>query len=441
MAKMGFGAVLALVVGSQIGSGVFMSPTSLAPFGTAAFFGWGVAGSGAILLALVFAQLSMRVTRTGGPHAFIELAFGRHAAFFMAWTYWVISWISTPAVLIAASGYLSPLIGSQDPWTLLWIQLGMLLLITLINLRGVQAAGRAEFVLSILKVVPLLVIPALSIGRFDATHLAPIATGDWWHLLPQTVALTFWGFIGIETATATAGSVHNPSRTIPRAVVLGTAAVAVLYLMNSLGIMGLMPFSRLAASPAPYAEAAGLLLGSGWDAALAAVASLVCIGTLNAWVLISGQIASAAAIDGLFPQVFAQQNRKGAPAFGLILSAIGIVPMLLFTLNPSLGAQLNWMIDLSVTAFLLIYAACIFAYFRILQQQRSLTGGRFVLGALALLFCGAVLAWTPVEMVALSLLFAASGLPVYLYQRRRRAFENEGASLRLQPAEVAIDPV
>ena len=109
VAKIGFWAVFALVTGSQIGSGILMLPVSLAPYGMYSLIGWGVSGLGAILLALVFANLCSRYPRTGGPHAYVQEAFGNVAGFFTGWTYWLISWVSTPIVLTASVGYLSPL--------------------------------------------------------------------------------------------------------------------------------------------------------------------------------------------------------------------------------------------------------------------------------------------------------------------------------------------
>ena len=113
--RIGFWSVLALVVGSQIGSGVFMSPANLAPFGIYSICGWIATAIGAIALALVFASLCARFPKTGGPHVYIEKLFGRDISFFSGWTYWVVSWVSTTAVVVAAVGYLSPLIDSQDP--------------------------------------------------------------------------------------------------------------------------------------------------------------------------------------------------------------------------------------------------------------------------------------------------------------------------------------
>ena len=161
--KIGFWSVFAIVTGSQIGSGVFMLPAGLAPYGEFSILGWLISGLGAICLALVFAGLCSRFPRTGGPHVYVKEMFGVSASFFTGWTYWVISWVSTSAVIIATVGYLSPFIGTAPPSIYLLIELLLLLMITSLNLKGIQAAGKAEFVLTLLKVVPLLLLPLIAI--------------------------------------------------------------------------------------------------------------------------------------------------------------------------------------------------------------------------------------------------------------------------------------
>src|SRR5690606_32154041 len=106
---------------------------------------------------------------------------------------------------------------------------------------------------------------------------------------------TFWGFVGLETAVSTSKSIENPNRTVPRAVILGTTIVALIYMLNSIGIMGVISPEDLAKTNTPYADAAGQIFGGVWYFPIALIAFIACIGTLNAWVLTSGQIAMDAA--------------------------------------------------------------------------------------------------------------------------------------------------
>ncbi len=230
--KVGFWSVLALVVGSQIGSGVFMLPASLAVFGSYSVAGWVISGIGAMALAVVFASLCERFPKTGGPHVYIERIFGKNISFFAGWTYWVVSWVSTTAVIVSAIGYLSPFIGDQSPLVYLLLEILLLTSICGLNLFGVTIAGRVEVLFTGLKFLPLLVVPVVAIFFFDINNFnmsEAVGAQEVSTSLAQATLLTLWGFVGVESATTPAGSVENPKKTIPRALILGTFIVALVY--------------------------------------------------------------------------------------------------------------------------------------------------------------------------------------------------------------------
>lgn len=419
--KMGFWSVFALVTGSQIGSGVFMLPANLAPYGFYSLLGWLISGIGAIALALVFGRLCAWFPKTGGPHVYVHEAFGWSASFFTGWTYWVVSWVSTTVVVIACIGYLTPLVGACSTGVNLLMELALLAIITALNLRGVSAAGRIEFVLTALKVIPLFIVPVLALCCFDFSNFAvdaSVAQLSTWQLLSRVTLLTLWGFIGLEAATAPAGSVENPSQTIPRAIAAGTACVALLYIINSMGIMGIIPGGDLMLSRAPYADATKVIFGGNWHLAISLIAAVICIGTLNAWVLTSGQIALGLAQDGLIPSIFKVRNQHGAPAWGLLISSACIAPLLIMTASESLAAQLLIIIDFSVTAFLFVYLVACLAFFKILFSPAGRDTNRyfgFLYGLIATLFCSWVIYETALSTILIAALFTLSGLPIYAY--------------------------
>jgi len=424
--KIGFWAVFALVTGSQIGSGVFMLPASLAPYGFYGMLGWLISGCGAIALALVFAQLCAWFPQTGGPHVYAQHAFGKSVAFFTGWTYWVISWISTTVVIIASIGYLTPLIGSHSSFVNVGLEIALLMIVTALNFRGVKAAGSTEFLLTLLKLVPLALIPFLALFYFDSANFAvdsAISTLSLSHILSRVTLLTLWGFIGVESATAPAGSVENPSKTIPRAIVAGTACVALMYLVNSFAIMGIIPSAQLMGSSAPYADATRVIFGGNWYLIISIIASVICMGTLNAWILTSSQIALGLAQDGLMPPLFMKKNRFDAPFWSLIISGICIIPLLILTANQSLASQVLTIIDFSVTSFLFVYALSCLAFFKILLQCKEAFSekiGSLIYGTVALLFCCWVIYETPLNTILIASLFTLSGILPYLYFHSKR---------------------
>lgn len=421
--KIGFWAVLAIVMGSQIGSGVLMLPASLAPYGKMSLVAWVVSGLGAIALSLVFAGLCHSYPKTGGPHVYVAETFGRTAAFFSGWTYWVISWVSSTAVIVASIGYLSPIIGQWiAPDYYLGLEIILLLFITSLNLKGVSSAGRAEFFLTLIKFVPLVLLPTIGLFYFNADNFMVSAAAQ--SLTPaETLArvtlLTLWGFIGLESATTPAGSVENPQKTIPKAIVIGTLLVALLYFLNSVGIMGLLPGETLAQSNAPYVAATQAMFGGHWHIIISIMASLVCIGTLNAWMLASGQIALGLAQDKFLPSYFGKKTKEDAPYVALLISAIGILPLLFLSAQQTLAEKITHIIDVSVVAFLFVYLICCLAFLKMTYQRaldsRLIKFFRMGYGIIALLFCSWIIYQTPMHVLGLAGLFVLSGIPVFIY--------------------------
>lgn len=418
--KLGFWPVFGLVTGSQIGSAIFILPISLAPFGFYGLLGWVISGLGAIALALVFAALCSRFPETGGPHAYVGHVFGKTAAFFTGWTYWMISWVSSTIVVIACAGYLSPLIGNTSKEMDLALELFLVGAVTALNFLGVKTACRAEFYLTVLKFIPLILVPIAALFFFQTDHFQVTseikALGNV-SLVSKVTLLTLWGFVGLECATVAAGSIENPSKIIPKAIVIGTISVAVLYCLNSLGIIGVLPLDTLVQSKAPYVDVATFMFGQGWNIPFCIIASVVCLGTLNAWTLSSAQVALGLGQEGFFPEMLSRQNSRGVPIWSLIISSIGICILLISSSSASFVAQINAIIDTSVTCFLFVYGICGVAYVTLLLRENK-TGWGWVYGLGALGFVMWVLSQISLSNFLWAVLFPLAGVPIYMMQRK-----------------------
>lgn len=417
--KLGFWGVIALVIGSQIGSGAFISPAVMAPFGVLAFVGWIFAGCGAISIALVFSQLCSLMPETGGPHVYTRAAFGNTVSFFVGWTYWVVSWVSSVAVIKACIGYLMPVIGDHGQFITLCLEILLLIAISWLNLQGVHVAGNAEIFMTIMKMIPLVIIPILSLGIFDIRNFLGTQEFAQDHsitVLGRVVMLAMWGFIGIELATTPADSVKNPQYTIPRAIVLGTTTVAMIYLLNNIAIFGGVPYVELARSAAPYTDFVERNFGGQWGTIISLVTSVVCIGTLHAWVLSAGQVGLGIARDRLLPKIFGAQNNKGAPIFSILASAICSIPLLILTYNPNIAVQVQLVMDFSVTAFLFVYVVCIISLLKILKQHKMLQPIKITYCGIALLFCIWMLCSINIGVILIASSFVVTGVPVYFFQ-------------------------
>lgn len=429
--KIGFWAVFGIVTGSQIGSGIFTLPACLAPYGIFGLLGCVLSSFGAIALCIVFAELCAKLPKTGGPHAYVNYAFGSRLSFFTGWTYWVISWVSTTIVVITSISYLSPILIKlfgeyiffikNHQLIYLCLELCLLFIIASLNLKGIKFSGNFEFILTILKFIPLVVLPLVAIKYFNRQNFVidpSFKNLSTVNILAKVTLVSLWGFIGLETATTPADSVINPSITIPRAIVIGTSSVALLYLLNFIGVMGLIPNEQLVNSNAPYADVAQYIFGGNWHLLISILASIVCIGTLNAWILTSSQIALGLGIDGFMPKIFTKKNKCNAPIYGIIISCLGIVPLLILTANNNLYQQVVNIIDISVIAFIFVYGLSVLSFIKILYQENNKSVVKYLIAIFALLFCGWIITETPKNTLLLSSLFTLSGIPLYWINSR-----------------------
>ena len=426
--ELGFISLVSIVIGSQLGSAAFVLPAQLAPFKTIGILGWIVSVAGAISLALIFSDLSSHITKSGGPHVYVSAAFGRVAGFFTAWLYWIISWSSNSILLVTAVGYLSIITGKLSPTEVFAIEAMLLLAISWINIVGMKFSGTIETILTAMKILPLLFLPVVFFMFFDPSFfkvsLKEVANGgDVISTISQTALLTFWGFIGVECATTPAESVKNPKRTIPRAIIIGTSMVALIYLMNTISITGVVGFEKLEATSAPYAVVMSSIFSNYSDIAISVMAVIVCIGTLNAWTLTSGQIAYGAYKDGLFPGVFGKINQSGAPKAAIIIAAIGTLPFLL--LEQLHQGGLGKLIDMLVSIFLYVYLACGISYMKLIREWYKTKKERvkaMILSQFAIIFCIFTLSQDLISSVIVLVTFIAVGVPVFL--RHKQAIKN-----------------
>ena len=424
--KIGFWAVFGIVTGSQIGSAVFTLPTCLAPYGIFGLFGTLISGIGAMFLCMVFAILCSKLPYTGGSHIYMKNAFGEKLAFFGGWTYWLISWVSTTVVVITSVGYLSPflhkLFGSNiffinyNREIYLFLELFILFSIAWLNLKGIKCAGNAEFLLTLLKFIPLIILPILALCYFKLSNFQidpSFAKFSNLQLSAKATLLSLWGFIGLETGTTPADSVIRPEVTIPKATIFGTLSVALLYMLNFVGTLGVIPNKQLMYSNAPYVDLAQLIFNGNGYLLISLVASVVCIGTLNAWILASSQISLGLAKDGLMPKIFKVLNKNEVPVYGVLINCLGMVPILILIFSNSFAQQINKILDISVIAFLFVYTMCVLSLLKILYKEKNKNLYYYLIAVISLVFCVWVIYETEIKTLLLASLFILSGVPIY----------------------------
>ena len=451
--SLGLWMATALVVGNMVGSGVFLLPASLAgEAGPVSIFAVLLTGVGAMLLAGVFATLGRAYPRTGGPYAYTRKAFGDFAGFLTAWGYWIAAWVGNAAIAIAFVGYLGVYWDrvNTSNLTAILVAVGLIWLLTLVNVLGTRETGWVQLVTTVLKFVPLALVGLIGLAWLDSDNLTPFApeSGGDWHI-GAAATLALWAFIGLESATIPAEEVKDPEKTIPRATMLGTLVSALVYGVAIFAVMGILAQDKLAASGSPFADAAGEMWGGDWGKAVAVVAMISTLGALNGWILIQGRIPLAAAEDGLFPKQFAKvHGKRRTPVTALVVSS-ALLTVLVFMNYSESGTIVDLFTDIVLLATLTTlvpYAWSAAAQVTLFITDRELFSGvRLVRDTTIATLAFAYSAWAiwgaGEEVIAKGFMLLTAGIPVYVWMKWRQQREEPEIVVPDYPPEEAERPL
>jgi APA family basic amino acid/polyamine antiporter len=425
----------ALVVGNTIGSGVFLLPASLAPYGLNSVAGWLFTATGAILLAMVFAELSRAFPKDGGPYVYARAAFGELAAFVVAWGYWVAVWVGNAAIATGSVSYLSALV----PWIARTrgasplVTIAFVWALTLVNCYGVRAAGWVQAVTTVMKLLPLLAVAFLG-AIFVRRDLIAQHAGVPFTLDGVTAAatLTMWAMLGLESATVPADKVKDPERTIPRATVVGTVLTALICALACSIVLVMVPSSRLATSNAPFAEVARIFWGDRSAALVTLFAAISGFGALNGWILLHGELPYAMARDGVFPGVFARESARHTPTFALVSTSGLVTVLVLMNFHGTMVEVFTFMILLATSSNLVTYLVCALALLTLMRRGQLSSAGRHtpwlaVAGVLGAAFSLWAIFGAGRSAILWGLVLLLAALPVYALMKTAR--RPEGARI------------
>ncbi len=357
--KIGVVAATLMVAGNMMGSGVFMLPANLAAIGSIAIFGWLITIVGAVAIALTYAKLATIDPAAGGPYAYTRKAFGDYMGYQSNLIYWLANVVGNVGLAVAGLGYLTAFFPSlRDPLVSALAQVALIWLFTWANILGPVTVGRIQsFTTS------FALIPIMGMAIFGWFWFSPAVYSEGWNVsghsnwsaIMATLNFTLWAFIGVESASVSAGVVDNPRKNVPIATVGGVILAAVAYILSSSVIMGMIPNKELIGSSAPFADAARLALGPTAGGLVALCAAIGCFGSLAGWTLLVGQTAKAAADDGLFGKIFAKTNAKGVPSAGLAIVAALMTVQVFATMSPTASEQFGKIASIAVIMTLLPY--------------------------------------------------------------------------------------
>jgi arginine:agmatine antiporter len=414
------GPVLATVVvaGNMIGSGIFLLPATLASVGSLTVLGWVIGTVGALALALLFSKLAQRKPLAGGPATYAYDAFGRFWGSQSSLWYWAACLIGNVAIALAASSYLCSFFGlSPGPVMGALITVVLLWLVTVVNLVSPRFVGQFDGLLLVAGLIPLLLVVTIGWASFDASQFREswnVSGQPMYQALPNSLALVFWAFTGLESASVAAAVVDKPERNVPIATIAGVLIAAIIYIAASIVIFGIAPAEDIANSNAPFALAAAKMLGPAAGPLVALCGGLKALGTLAGWVLMSAQVSRAAADRGLLPQMFARTRSGDTPVAGLLIAGLIGTAMILMTIAPTLGKQFGLMAEASTLFALLTYlGACAAAL-------RYRVAGEKLLAVIGAVFCVFVIGWSTAPVLIATLISLAVFALLYLPLSRQR---------------------
>jgi amino acid transporter len=381
-------ALAATAFNVTVGGGIFVLPAVVAAsIGPSAPLAYVVCAIAMGLIVLCFAQAGSRVTLTGGPYAYVEIAFGPFVGFLAGVLLWVMAIFSTAAVSSAFAASLATL------WSPLGGVLGRALilaaeyaLLAWLNVRGTKQGARLVEVVTVAKLLPIILF--LVVGFALARGPAPNVFGNVSApALGRSVIVLIFAFAGIESALVPSGEVKDPARTVPRALGIAMVAVTLLYVAIQYVAQKILGASLATEQAAPIVSAARVVAGTAGATFIAIGASISMFGHGSGMTLATPRILYAFGRDGVLPRVFSRLNpRFHTPDIAIVVQcAIMFVVALTGTF-----ASLAILADVSV---LTLYALCALAAWQLARRNVHEGGTPFRVPG------GAVVPWLAIIMI------------------------------------------
>ena len=426
--------LVALVVGSIIGSGIFGIPQNMATgAGTGAILiGWTITGIGMLMLARVYQMLALRKPELdNGVYAYARAFSGEYVGFNSAWGYWISAWIGNVGYLVAAFaalGYFFPAFGEGNTQAAIIGASVVVWVVHMLVLRGIQGATVLNAVVTIAKVVPLLlfiglVAMAFEVKTFRLDFWGDAKLGSVLDQVKSTMLVTVWVFIGIEGASVYSARAKN-REDVGRATVLGFLICLVLLMSVSLLSLGIYTQPELAALKNPsMALVLEKAVGS-WGAIAIYIGLMVSVGGgFLAWTLLAAESLFTPAKGGVMPTWLAQKNSNDVPANALWLTN-GMVQLFLILTLFSKASYLA-LISLSTAMILLPYLfSAAYGLSLSLKGEGASSAKRASdtpVAAIAAVYCVWLLYAAGLKYLLLSALLYALGAGVYIIAKKQRA--------------------
>jgi APA family basic amino acid/polyamine antiporter len=441
--ELGVGQASAIVVGTIIGSGIFLVPAEMMQaVGSArlVYLAWMVGGTLSMAGAITYAELGAMKPQAGGEYVYIRDAYGPLPAFLYAWTWFVVAKPGSVATIatgiVRILGTFSALAFFNDPVLRapLVVTYGELVaiaaaaFITWLNYIGVKKAGEFQLVFTILKVVMIAGVAfvgftaASGTWRNFSTHFAG-ATGGVAGFMAALVA-ALWAYDGWNDLNMVSGEIKHPERTIPIALIAGVGIVAVLYMLNNAAVQYVLPADQIATSQRPSSDATAIAIGASGAAIVSLGMALSMLVGLNGTIMSGARVPYALARDGYFFQAMADVHpRFHTPDVALLVQLALSIILLLF------AGSFRQLFSLTIFAEWLFYMIATSTVFVLRRKEPEArrpyrTWGYPIVPALFVVAAAALLCYTFAANLRNSIwgcVVILAGIPIFLYFARRRS--------------------
>src|SRR4051812_17388515 len=421
----------AMVVGTMVGSGIYLLPTTLAPYGFNLVIAFLLTGFGTMCLAFALARLA--ATIPGGPFAYVSQAFGETAAFVTLWSYIISQITGVAGVSVAVAGALGhvwPIVIAGPG--LIAVALGTIAVLTVVNLGGARSAGILQVVATLIKIVPLLAVVVLVVLRLgtgqplEPLEPAPLTVGA----VTIAGALMLFSLTGFEAAVVTANVTRDSTATVPKATIFGTGFTAIIYLLSTVACLMLLPSVVAAKSGAPFADAIAPILGPVAGVLVAVIAAVSAFGTANALLLFAAEMSRTIAGARDLPPVFRRTNRFGAPVGALVIAASLAALLVLASSSKDFVGVYVFITLVSTVAALVLYIVCAAAALKL-----RVMGKWTILAVIGVLYSIAMFVGAGLEATMWGLGLAIAGLPVRAISRWLSGSSRPAEESRAAPQE------
>ena len=450
--KLGLFALVALVVSSSIGAGIFDLTSSLAQAGTAgaAIIAWVIVALGFLFMVLSINYIVKNKPEVDGLIAYAKEGFGNFWGFVSGWGYWLSCWLGNIAFATVLMGAIAGIVSAAgsnflgDPasllnWPALIIASVIMWLIALLVYQGLKSASVVNAIVMVAKLIPLAVflivaIISFKVGVFTTdfwgnvfSNAKSTAVGFSWSVVWPQVKDSFmvllWVFVGIEGATVFTSRANKRSEAA-KATIIGFIVLVVVYVFISLLPFGMMSHSQLSALESPVLGQIMKTQVGNWGVVFINIGlSISILGAWLSWTLLPVEASQTMADHKLLPAIFGKLNKKGTPTFALILTTL-LCQIFIFTLHyPKFmiagSSAYEFAFGLCASAILVCWLFIGLYQMRISFQAKQ--WGGFVVGLLAAAFQLAMMVLSGINYLIIVLILYIPGVILYLYRRAKEA--------------------